>query len=487
MQNISIKKNAILSIIKQICVVAFPLISIPYVTRVLEPTNFGIYNFGNSIVGYFSLLSALGIFTYAVREGSSYRDDKEKITEFASQMFSINVCSMIITYVLLGITLLLPALSSYRRIIIVQSLTIFLTTIGTDWVNTIFEDYLYITVRYIIFQSLSIVCLFLFVHKPQDYIIYAIIVVGAQSGANILNAIHVRKYVRLKLTFNIEWKKHLKPIFIFFANMIAITIYVNSDITMLGILKSDKEVGIYSFASKIYTTVKQLLNALMVAAIPRLSNLAKSDDSNLFRTLLVKIKNTLIVILFPASMGMIMLGKEIVSVIGGEKYLQATMSLTILSVAIIFSLLATFYSSCVMVPIGIERYIFFATVISALTNILLNLIFIPKMGAEGASITTLISELIVFVICFYVSKKEEFIDIDFSILWKTILGCLVIAGICIVMTRYINKDIIKIAASIIISVPAYFVTEMILSNSIVVLEMNTIADRVCKALNKVNK
>ena len=139
----SLKINASLNIAKQLCQVLFPLVSIPYVTRVLGADGYGIFSYGNSIVSYFVLIAALGINTYAVREGVAVRNDKEKLERFVSEIFTINTISTCISYLLLICLLASPFLEQYRSIIAIQSLVIFLTTIGTDWINTIYEDFAY--------------------------------------------------------------------------------------------------------------------------------------------------------------------------------------------------------------------------------------------------------------------------------------------------------------------------------------------------------
>lgn len=121
MKNKSLKINAILNFIKQLCSVIFPLITIPYVSRILQSENYGKYNFGNSIISYFSLIAALGVSTYAVREGAKYRDDKEKITKFSREVFTINIISTIIAYIMLLIVLIIPSpLVIYRKLILLQ-------------------------------------------------------------------------------------------------------------------------------------------------------------------------------------------------------------------------------------------------------------------------------------------------------------------------------------------------------------------------------
>lgn len=155
--------------------------------------------------------------------------------------------------------------------ILIFSLQIFFTTIGTEWIYQIYEDYTYITVRSIIFQIISIVLLFIFFRKPNDYLSYAAITVFSAVGANVLNFIHARQYCHIHLVFHFNWKKHIFPILILFATSVTMMIYVNSDVTLLGLIKNNYVVGIYSVSSKIYVMVKTVINALVMVTIPRLA------------------------------------------------------------------------------------------------------------------------------------------------------------------------------------------------------------------------
>src|SRR5699024_8437621 len=160
--------------------------------------------------------------------------NKEKISIFSSQVFTINVYSTVIAYVLLLASLMIFGnLRNYVSSILIFSLQIIFTTIGTEWIYIIYEDYSYITIRNIAFKILSIFLLFLLVKTLNDYLQYAAIIVFANVGSNILNFIHVKQFCTIKLVKNTNWKYHLRPILIIFASSVAVTIYVSSDTTIL--------------------------------------------------------------------------------------------------------------------------------------------------------------------------------------------------------------------------------------------------------------
>ena len=262
-RNKSLGVNAILNGIKSLMSVLFPLITFPYVSKVLQVGNLGKYNFASSVNSYFLLLSALGISTYAIREGAKYRDNNEDMSKFASEIFTINFISMIVAYILLAVTIFtISKFRIYSVLIWIFSIEIFFNTIGTEWIYCIYEEYEYITKRSIIFQFCSMILLFILVKNPEDYYIYAGITVFATAGSNIINYFNAKKLCNIKLCLNIDWNRHLKPILVIFATTLATTIYVNSDTTILGFLTTDYNVGLYS------VSVKMLASGLKCTVVP---------------------------------------------------------------------------------------------------------------------------------------------------------------------------------------------------------------------------
>jgi len=159
--------NTILNVIKSGLSVLFPLITYPYVLRVLGEEGVGKVSYVASIISYFSLIAMLGIATYGIREGAKRKNQRAEFTKFVNEIFTINIYSTILAYVLLlGTVLLLPELHSYSKLLALQSLSIVLTTMSVDWVNTIFEDFFLITIRSIFTNMLTLVLLFLFVRTP---------------------------------------------------------------------------------------------------------------------------------------------------------------------------------------------------------------------------------------------------------------------------------------------------------------------------------
>lgn len=462
----SLKINMILNAVKGLMSVIFPLITFPYVSRVLGVDNLGSYNFANSIITYFSLIASLGIPVYAIREGARLRNDKDKLEQFADEMLTINITFTIVSYLLLTVFLVaVPKFVNYKVLIIILSLQIAFNTIGIEWIYSIYEDYAYITVRSIIFQAISLVLLFAFVRKNDDVNIYAAITVFSGVGSNVLNYIHARKYCRIEIIRKVNWKKHMKPIMILFAMSATVMIYVSSDTTILGFICSDYTVGIYSVSVKVYNIVKSIVASIVLVSIPRLSSILGKNDMKNFSLVASDVYSTLITVMFPAMIGMILLRREIVLFISGESFIEAIPSLCILCVAMIFCLGAYFWGQAILVPAKKEMIVFKATIVSAIVNIVLNFAFIPFWKENAAAFTTMIAEAIAYFWCRYEGKKivklngigKEFI--------KVTCGCFLIIIVSLCLMPFKNNIILYTLLTVICAVISYTVIETILKNA----------------------
>lgn len=459
MKNKSLGKNAFLNGLRSVLNIIFPIITFPYVSRILSVGELGKYNWSNSFVSYFLLIAGLGISTYAVREGAKFRNDRNKISDFASQVFSINVFSTVVSYVLLVLCILIfPKVNSYSICVYIFSIQIIFTTLGAEWIYSIFEEYTYITVRSIVFKILSVIMLFIFVRKKGDYLNYAGITVFSAVGSNVLNYFHAKKFCTIKFTLKINWKEHLKPILIIFASSVATTIYLSLDTTLLGLINNNYVVGIYSVSTKMYNIGKQLIAAVLTVTIPRFALLWGRNKYREYRTLLLQVSNGLALISIPVAVGIFMLAPQIVLLLSSEKYIRAVSSLRLLCPAIIFSIFSWIFTSCVLIPAKRENKVLIITTISAIANLVLNLLLMPLLEENAAAITTSLSEAISMLLGIYYSKDiiKGMYNKKF---WKDILiyiiGALAIVVICTLGNMLFSSLIVTILFDVALSCLEY--------------------------------
>lgn len=434
----SVRKNAILSVIKQLFTLLFPMITFPYATQILGVANYGKYTFSMSVVNYISYIAAAGILRYAVRECARVRDDKEALHKLVNEIYTINIITTMFAYLLLFVVLtFVPMLEEYISWIILLSLSVLFTTIGTDWINSAFEDYLFITIRYIISQIVALFLLFLLVREQDNITQYAFVSIFAGILANILNIVHIRKTLGIvpRLMYSRQLFSHIKPILYLFASTIATFIYINSDVTFLRIYADDTSVGYYGVSTQFYQLIKQLINAAFIVVVPRISN-ELTKDKSLAYSRYSKILVITILLVIPCAVGLFMIRHNLVILFSGEEYVKAASSLAILAVALIPAMIANFFINIVMIPLGMEKQVMIATIISALVNIGLNFVLIPRFAENAAAFTTLNAEIILILIAMFYCR-----DIKLKSVTKPIATSIVGSGVIIFICSVLNKNV----------------------------------------------
>lgn len=464
----SLGKNAFLNGFKNVLNLLFPLLTFPYVSKILSVEGIGQYNFAQATVSYFSLIAGLGISSYAIREGAKYRDDRNKFDTFASEVLLCNTISTIIAYLLLAFCMLfVDKLESYAPLILVFSIQIVFTTIGIEWLYSIYEEYEYITVRSIAFKIISIILIFMFVKDSGDAVNYALITVFSSVGSNLLNLTHSKEYfhiVKVKLS---DCARHIKPILVIFASNIAIMIYVYSDTTILGFMATDYEVGIYSVSVKVYNIIKNLLSSVLIVSIPRLSMYYGSGRITDFKNTAQKVYDSVTTLLLPAVVGLFCVSKNVILAISDVTYISAETSLKILCIALMFCIYGWFFSQCILMPIKKENIILIATCISATTNIVLNFCLIPIWKEDAAAFTTLVAEFIMFVICAVCGQKTAKIRLLGKNMCSVIIGCAAIILLCKLILNSSMNMMLQLVAAVVASTIVYCIILLLFHNEVV--------------------
>ncbi|MDY5279818.1 flippase [Sharpea porci] len=403
----SLKVNFIMNAILTMSSFIFPLITFPYVSRILMPEGMGKVNFAISVINYFSMFAQLGIPTYGIRICAQVRDDHEKLTRTAHELLFINFVMTVISYVGLILAILfVPKLASEKTLYIITSFIIFLTAIGMEWLYKALEQYTYITIRSIVFKFIGLIAMFMLVHAKSDYIIYAAISVFSSSGSFVLNLLNAHKYIGLKPVGNYNVKKHLKPILVFFSMSIATTIYTNLDTVMLGFMKSDADVGYYTAATKIKNILVSIVTSLGTVLLPRASYYIEQGNLEQFKILSKKAMNFVFLIAVPMMIYFILFAKQGIVLLSGKAFMNATLPMQLIMPTLLFIGITNITGIQILVPLGYEKIVLLSTIAGAIVDLVINWLLIPSLASSGASIGTLAAEFVVLVVQYFVAVRE---------------------------------------------------------------------------------
>lgn len=422
----SIKVNFFLNLVRTISAILFPLITFPYISRVLLSEGVGQANYVSSIISYFQLIASLGLITYAISEGSKIKNERELLNRFSTEIFIISIISMVVSYILFFLTISLPIFEPYRILLLVSASTIFFSTIGMEWLFSALEEYGYITLRSVLFQFISVALMFIFVKNSNDVLVYVLIITFANVGTGISNFVHRKKYIRfLSLSDRtLNLKKHIRPILSIFGSAVAVTIYLNSDITMLGLMKTDADVGIYVAAVKMIRIFCLVIGSLPVVVLPRVSQYINDKKMDEYNNLISKTANFMLLLIYPAIISVFILSKEIVLIFSGNGFADSILPLKILSLIIFLSPINSLLSNQVFVPNRMIKFTLFTAFSGALINVILNLILIPLYSSSGAAIATVVAESIVLVLAGIYAKDLVKFRMFFNESYKYILASL---------------------------------------------------------------
>ena len=398
----SVKINFIMNFILTISNFIFPLITFPYVSRILLAEGVGTVNFATSIVAYFSMLGMLGIPTYGIRACAKIRDDKEKLNKTVIEIMILNAIVMSIALVLLLVSVLsIEKLYTERMLYLILSSTLVFNVLGVDWLYRSLEKYTYITIRSIVFKFISVILMFLFVHQTQDHLIYGAISVFAAVGSNVLNFINLRKLISIPSINDLNIFQHLKPTLTFFLLTVSSTIYLNVDTTMLGFIKGSEAVGYYSAAVKIKQILVSVVTSLGTVLLPRLSYYYEQGNHEEFKRLTQKVLNFVLLISLPVVAYFIIVSEQAILFLSGDSFLPAVLPMRFIMPTVLFIGLSNLTGIQILVPTNREKLVVYSTIIGAIVDILINSFAIPLLGATGAAIAGSIAELTVTLVQLY--------------------------------------------------------------------------------------
>lgn len=403
----SITLNFIMNTLLSMSSFIFPLITFPYVSRILGADGNGKIQMAVSFVSYFTLISQLGIPTYGIKACAALRDDRKALSRTVHELLVINVVMMLVSYAVFFMLLAqIPRLREERLLYIICSASILLSTLGMEWVFKATEQYSYITIRSLAFKAIGVVAMFLLVHQKKDYLIYAAISVFASAGSALMNLTQIPKYVDLKPVGGYNIRQHLKPVIVLFAYTCATTIYTNLDSVMLGFMTTDADVGYYAVAIKLKNILVSVVTALGAVLLPRVSYYYKQGSMDAFWGIIQKSMRVIILLAAPLTVYCMIVAAPAIRFLAGDGYAESVVPMIWIMPTLLFIGMTYVMGIEVLIPMGKETIVLIASVVAAVVDVVINALLIPSMRAAGASIGTLIAEAIVFVVQYLYLRRQ---------------------------------------------------------------------------------
>ena len=417
-------KNYLYNLSYQILTIILPIITVPYVTRIFTSEDLGNYGFYNSIVSYFSLFAMLGIGLYGTKQIAAASDVSSTFWNiYAIQL----IASLISIFVYVILILCIPTMSEIIPLILFISL--FSKIIDISWLFAGKEDFKKITLRNTVVKVVGVISIFTFIKNSEDLYLYILLIVVFDFLGQVVMWVPAKKFIK-RPSFNMKiMKKNLHPIVLLFLPQVAISLYVVLDRTLLGLLGSYSDVGIYEQGQKLTSIIYKIVSSLGVVMLPRVANLL-SERRDKEAQNMVKFSFILYnLIIFPMMFGLIAVNEVFVELFLGKDFQDVKYVLYITTINIMLVGWTNILGHQVLVVRNKNKEFMLSTTIPAFVSVAVNITVIPFFGYIGASITAVVVEILAFAIQWYycrnIINKNLLFNKDLA---KIILSSLVMFG-----------------------------------------------------------
>lgn len=460
------KKNFIYNIIYQIFIMIIPLITAPYLARVVGADGVGTYSYTYSIVYYFMLLTHLGVNNYGNRSIAKVRDNKEKLSKTFWSIYSMQLIMGIIMLSLYVIYISFFNIK-YKSIATIQTLFILSAMLDINWLFFGLEEFKKTVTRNTIIKLLNVSLIFLLVKNSNDLWKYTLIM----SSMTVLGQAILWNFLRKRISFQkVSLKditKHIKPNLILFIPVIAISLYKIMDKVMLGSISNVTEVGLYENAEKIIGIPMTLITALGTVMLPRVTNLISKGSLDKVNEYISKSIKFVMFMSLAMCFGLIAIGYNFAPIYFGKSFQKTGILIMLLATTLPFLSFANVIRTQYLIPKEKDKIYITSVCLGAIVNLIINFLLIPKFQSIGACIGTILAE---FTVMFYQTLSVRG-ELNISKYLKEILPFFlktIIMFVIIYSINFINiNKVIKLGIQVIAGVGIYLIINIRYINSLI--------------------
>ena len=475
----SITKNYIYNLIYQVLVLILPLITAPYISRVLGAENIGIYSYTISIVTYFILFGSLGIAIYGQREIAYLQGKPGEYSKTFWEIVILRFITISISMIIFYFTFVQNGqYAVYYRILLLE---LFATCLDISWFFQGLEEFKKTVVRNTIVKIISIICIFMFVKTSNDLFKYFIIYVGSTIIGNVSLWLYLPRYLKRIDAKRLNVFGHLKATFVLFIPQIAIQIYTVLDKVMIGAIIVDKsEVGFYEQSQKIIKMLLTIVTSLGTVMVPRMANTFINGDNKKIQEYLKRSFNYVFFISIPMIFGVIAIADNFVPLFFGEGYEKVIILMSVISPILLIIGLSNVIGTQYLLPTKRQKEYTISVIIGAIVNFCINMILIKKYGALGASIGTVLAEIVVTITQFIFVRKDINLIKTIKLSFKYILAGFVMFIICLLIKKVIKNSLICIIVQVISGIIVYAMCLIILKDKFVLNIIDKVKSKIKK-------
>lgn len=459
---VKVIKNYLYNLIYQLLIIILPIITIPYISRVLGSEGLGQFALTSAYAQYFVLFGMLGLSTYSSREIAYVRDDNEKLTETFWEINFLKFITVGLSLILYLVVFGVVTNSEYKLVYIIQSLVILSSIVDISWLFIGLEDFKKVVIKNTVVKVVGLISIFALVKDSSQVWLYSLILAGTQFIGQIIMWFEIPKNIHFVLPKKQKLKRHLKYAIRFFIPQISITVYTLLDKVMLGALTNESQVGLYDNSQKIIKIVITIVTMLAVVSLPKMANLYKNNQYEEFKNNVYKSFSFVSFLAFPMAFGLIGVSRSFVPWFYGPGFEEIIPMIYIGSFLMITLAWSSILGNQVLLSIKREKQFTIAVTAGAIINVILNIILIKRYEGVGTSISSVVAEFSgMFLMAYYL---RDVLDIRqlFKSAEKYLRSSLVMFSVIWIMCSNMAPTIIN-SIILVVTGAIIYIAQMILT------------------------
>jgi len=477
----SVKKNFVWSTILTVAGYIFPIITFPYITRVLGVEGIGSVQFADSVIVYLSVFAMLGMGTVGVREIAKAKGDRNRLSKVFSSLLTLNLITTFMAIIALMLLIkIIPSFGAHERLLYIGLAKILCGTLLIEWFYRGLEDFRYITICSLIIRLLYVVSVFVLVRSADDYVVYFILTTAVTVLNAIINLIYSRHYITFSLRV-IDFKPYIRAFVILGVYMILTNLYNSFNVIYLGTKCGDIEVGYYTTATKLYAVIMSVFTAFTTVMMPRMSSLISEGKSDEFHTMTSRSIDFLLLFCIPAIVLAEVYAPQIIRIIAGMSYEGSILPMRIVMPLMLIIGYEQIIVIQMLMPLGKDNSILINSSIGAVIALILNFTLVPLLASIGSSIVWFCCETAVAVSAQYFVTKYTGFRLPFKRIIINVIAYLPALLFCSLSNQYIENRLWSMIVGILfIGVYFFMVEYFLLKNHLLVGNLESLSRRVFK-------
>lgn len=446
-------KNYLYNVFYQVFVLLVPLITMPYIARVLGPTGVGINSFTNSNTQYFILIGSIGVSLYGNRQIAYYRDDKAKTSQIFWEVFLMRMITILVA--LAAFFIFLGFEKSYHEAYLMQAILIVAAAFDISWFFMGFENFKVTVLRNIIVKLISLACIFIFVRGKGDLTLYIAVLSISQLIGNVTLFPYLKRYINLPNWRELKIWRHFKPSLVLFVPQIATQVYLILNKTMVGKMVSVEAAGFYDNSDKIVKMVLAIVTATGTVMLPRVANTFAKGDHEQVKKYLYLSFDFVSAVSIPMMFGIAAIAPKFATMFFGQAFDAVGPLMMIESLVILFIAWSNVLGVQYLLPTGHNKEFTISVTVGAVVNIILNIPLIMLLGTSGAMIATVVSEFSVMSYQIYIVREELDLSKMMSETWKYLLSGMMMFIVILTMNLKLRFSMIQLVIQVLVGMVVY--------------------------------